>query len=1082
MCSTVWSVVQSYDAFLFGADLSSLREDTPGEYTVTKGGLKDIFEVLHPAFPGCTLENPVLVLPRSEYGLTAPAECRIRLATYQVEVRATLVWKHRRLSPTVFVGYLPLMVGSQFTRMARSEEKKQPYSSAEDVGGYFIVQGRERIVKQYEFRKFNCPLYQYKKKTKEHVVSVSLEHGHSIVFSSLDTVTLTYGPTLVFSLTEFWGGLTRTNVDVWKHKIWKGKIVSDEELHEWICAHVFPEFGTEDRNHEERIHYIQSEILPKLKAHQQYSHPLLEQQQEELEEWNPLPPDDWHALEHKRVVCCGDIIKQLVKLKLAFQWTAVFGKRVVDQTSTGQILSAFQNYVSNGLTKNIRSAFMTGTFSSTFTGVTQSMERSCNQLQMLSQLSRIHLPHIDKNPDLEPRMVHGTQFGYKCPFETPEGQRIGLVENLALTTQLTVMDVSVEHLMTCLKPYLSVFDTSLKVTINHRIVGYAKPNTSLEDMLHVKQSCGWPFVGVIETNDGFEFDGSKGRYIRPLKITTTTTTTTCDWVSRLPQPTAEEEEETKLCSFWCRIWIGPIVFLRYSVSQKMTVYECIENIQTFHDPEADIRLCTVTGDVDIFPGYIEWLDVKEQNARYLSGRRKGGKNQRVPYEEVHEAATVGLSASRTPFLNHNAAPRLQFAAHTSHQAIGMACVDPHTHFSTAPMHTLWYPQKPLCQVKTDETLSFTGVNALVFVMAHPFNEEDAVCVSKSFVERGGFRNQVEISYHETASVEAGEQFAFVVDVGVRLRKHDIVFTKSYLKKKNQENQNQHVRYEYEEIGRVHAVVHTVNEMNQVICHVKVVFSRVPQVGDKVHSRHGQKSIIAYISPQEDLPFTADGMTPDILLSPLAIPSRMTLGQLLESFTSTQIIQNPCHDTKTKGSTCFTYIGPSSSSTPTEETDWMKTLLSCKAEQVVYDGQTGVLLEGTVTTGFVFYQRSVHQVQDKFRAVSVAERNVETRQPIQSSETGGLRIGTEEALRFIEHGATHMLHELFTEGSDGIWILFCTSCQLGFPTNTMEEILPRCPQCLNEETSLLKLLIPYTFWTTLKKLEIVGISAHIFPTL
>jgi len=191
------------------------------------------------------------------------------------------------------------------------------------------------------------------------------------------------------------------------------------------------------------------------------------------------------------------------------------------------------------------------------------------------------------------------------------------------------------------------------------------------------------------------------------------------------------------------------------------------------------------------------------------------------------------------------------------------------------------------------------------------------------------------------------------------------------------------------------------------------------VGDKFSSRHGQKGVIGAIVDEADMPFTAEGIKPDLIINPHSIPSRMTIGHLLEMLSG----KAGCLKGKVIDGTPF-------NSTPQAE---LEEILKDRGfdpsgKEVFYDGVSGEKIEGTVFTGVVAYRRLFHLVAHKMQARSRGPVQILTRQPTEGKEKeGGLRFGEMEGETLVGHGAAMLLHEKFIEDSDKVVELVCEKC-------------------------------------------------------
>jgi DNA-directed RNA polymerase subunit B' len=249
--------------------------------------------------------------------------------------------------------------------------------------------------------------------------------------------------------------------------------------------------------------------------------------------------------------------------------------------------------------------------------------------------------------------------------------------------------------------------------------------------------------------------------------------------------------------------------------------------------------------------------------------------------------------------------------------------------------------------------------------------------------------------------------------------------------------------------------------------VKVVIrnERIPELGDKFTSRHGQKGVIALIVPEEDLPFTEKGIVPDIILNPHAIPSRMTIGQLLEIIASKVASLNGLD---TDG-TIFGKITEDNLRDALKKLDFRDDGKEC-----MYNGVTGEKLDAEILIGPCYYQKLHHMVANKIQARARGPVTLLTKQPTAGrAKQGGLRLGEMEKDCLIAHGASLLLKERFS--SDKYKIPVCDKCGLV----AIEDFVKGkkyCPVC--KKSKVFDVEISYAFKLMLDELKCMGIYPRI----
>lgn len=376
---------------------------------------------------------------------------------------------------------------------------------------------------------------------------------------------------------------------------------------------------------------------------------------------------------------------------------------------------------------------------------------------------------------------------------------------------------------------------------------------------------------------------------------------------------------------------------------------------------------------------------------------------------------------------------------------------------------LYYPQKPLATTRSMEFLKFrelpAGQNAIVAIACYSgYNQEDSVIMNQSSIDRGLFRSLFYRAYtdqEKRIGMNVVEQFEKpfrqdtlklkhgtydkldedgIVAPGVRVSGEDIIIGKTAPIAPDAEELGQrtkaHIKRDAStplrstENGIVDQVLITTNAEGLRFVKVRMRTTKIPQIGDKFASRHGQKGTIGITYRQEDMPFTVQGIVPDLIINPHAIPSRMTIAHLIE-----------CQLSKVG-----TLRGLEGDATPfTEVTvDSVSKLLRAHGYQsrgfeVMYHGHTGRKLVAQVFLGPTYYQRLRHMVDDKIHARARGPVQILTRQPVEGrARDGGLRFGEMERDCMISHGASAFLKERLFEVSDAFRVHVCDICGLMTP--------------------------------------------------
>jgi DNA-directed RNA polymerase subunit B' len=503
-------------------------------------------------------------------------------------------------------------------------------------------------------------------------------------------------------------------------------------------------------------------------------------------------------------------------------------------------------------------------------------------------------------------------------------------------------------------------------------------------------------------------------------------------------------------------------------------------------------------------GVIEYLDPEEEENMLIAQSEEGITKEHT-HMEIDGAVTLSIISSLIPYANHNMSGKALHGAKMFKQAIGMGAVNYKIRHDTEG-YLLYYPEKNLVKTRTMDLIGLDKrPQSQNFVMAimpyYGFNTMDAIVLNRGAIERGlarasYFRNYetVEQRYpggqRDKFEVPTEEKVGFVQEENYKkLGPDGIIQLEQFVGEEEaiigktspprffedmtdfgvdeEKRRDASLTIRKGKPGFVDTIMMTEGEDGSRLVKVKIRTPLIPQVGDKIASRHGQKGVVAAIVNEEDMPFTIDGIKPDLIINPHSIPSRMTMGHLMEMLggkagaVSGKIID-----------------GTPFGSTPRNELEGMLRENGFRGDgmEVFYDGVTGKRIEGEIFQGIIATQKLFHVVTHKLQARARGPVQVLTRQPTEGKEKeGGLRFGEMEGETLVGHGAAMLLHEKLIEDSDKTVELVCEKCGV-IAVNDEIRHKKYCPLC--KTTAVYPVEMSYGFKLLLDELKALGILAKI----
>ena len=1021
----------------------------------------------------------------------------------------------------VSLGKIPVMLGSSLCIMkdyplTKEEIGECPY----DPFGYFIIHGSERTILCQEKVADNRIMVFYNKKTAS-------KYTYSVEMKSLHESFTTPPKKLEIRLSSKFNGfgypltacVPRFREDVPLMVMFRALgIENDQDIANLICADgnedllemlsaSFKEcsdikvytredaieflthhlqYGTSNEDKKAYVRSIlETEYLPHVKFGGDTSDSkTLEARKCVLTAWmvrrlllterGLIPIDDRDAYPNKRIVTTGSLLTHLfrqlfqkvckdIRSKFVHEvnndvWKKGESPRPLEVLNVNNLYKILKVSTIEG---KLKQALATGNFTvqglgssgassisnATKVGVSQVLNR-LSYSATLSHLRRIQTPVEKSGKLLAPRKLHGTSWGYVCPVETPEGHSVGIVKALSMLTaisQHTPSSVTIGILkefnhLTWIRSVSETY-TGTSIVVNGVIVAYTSnpvdTHTKLRQAkrdfrLHPHTGISW---NVLQNSITVESDG--GRFVRPMFRVQNG--------NILPPP-----EDMSTWNEWIK---ANVEYIDPSETEVIRVAMTPAEVTTNHT-----------------------------------------------HCEIHPTLILGHMASSIPLSDHNQSPRNTYQSAMGKQAMGIYARN-YSKRLDKNGYVLCSPMRPFVETRSMNILRThdmpSGDNIIVAIACYGgYNQEDSVILNKSAVNRGLFRTLYYTIYkdEEHRNVASGKEEKFtrprrentrgfktssyhaIQDSGMpmlnaEIKENDVVIGKVTSIKSDPNGyqyRDSSTTHKNSETCRVDGVWQDKNSDGYPFIKCRVVSERVPEIGDKFSSRHGQKGTCGIMLSEEDMPFTASGLRPDLIMNPHAVPSRMTIAQLMEC-----MFGKICSMKGTLGDgTPYSHLSVQELCKQLKELG----MHPC-GNELLYNGQTGEMIRAEIFMGPTFYQRLKHMVIDKKHSRARGPIVSLTRQPCEGrSRDGGLRVGEMERDCMLSHGAASFTKERLMDVSDPFKTGFCKTCGTLAVMNSKDGIYA-CGSC-GTKTNCVEKTIPYAVKLWAQELE----AMHIVPRL
>ncbi len=982
-------------------------------------GLTD--EDLEIKFGRVRIGRPNVVEADGSVNMITPMEARLRNLTYAapVYVELSVKFEGQTESTEVEIGRIPVIVRSEIcnTREMSEEKLSENYMDRLDPGGYFIINGNERVIVMSEDLAANqlfveegrqgLTLRVFSEKGAYRIpttISATNEGILELTFSRLRNVPILVllkalgmlkeaeiaksigmeNDCLIVNLYEFANLQTSEDAMVLiaeKSGIQGTKKEILDRVKQRIDSFLLPHIGTTKNARLQKALTLCRFVRIYLRAKDDEN----------------VRTDKDHYI-NKRVKLSGDLMADLFRVNLNILVRDI--KYSLQKVSKRKKFYSLKTIAKSTLfTHRVESAIATGSWIGERSGVTQNMDKT-NYLAVLSQLQRVTSMLPGEQENFMARTLHPTHYGRFCPIETPEGTEIGLRKNLALLARVSTA-VDFDELKAG-----KIFESigvekiggeNLKdLFFNGKFMGFVNnPVEFCVKLREIRRRGEIPWEVSVVYDEIFDYvlvNSGVGRVLRPLVIVENS-------ASRLKNEHLVLLEEDKIK------WVDLVK-----------------------------------------EGIIEYVDAAEEENVFVALNESELTSSHT-HLEVHPVDVLGVITSLVPFANHDQSSRLLKGSKTNKQSLGIYAANYLLRTDT-DVSILHYPQKPLVRSFVYDTLNVypAGQNIVVAIMPYyGYNISDAVVLNKASVDRGmgrstffrpysavelqyagGLTDEITVPTKDVSGYRTEESYRFLEDDGVAYPEAGVsagegVIGRVTPPKFLSEARDLSIQAKKEassvvrqgEEGVVDAAFITIDAEGNKVAHVRVRDSRLPEAGDKFSAPHGQKGVVGLIAEPDDIPFTARGVKPDLMFNPHGIPSRMSVGYMIELLAG----KTAAVSGKIVDGTPFT-----GRSVEELETQLNEMGFSFDGKETMYNGITGEKMDVKIYIGNMYYLKLRRMVKNLIHARAYGKIALLTRQPVEGrAKGGGLRLGEMEQQALTGHGASLLLKERYDSDKTVIYV-------------------------------------------------------------